>query len=256
MPESASAVHLQIGDGIAKITLDQPPLNVLDTDSLHLLNQALATCASSSVRVVLLRSVVTRAFSAGVEIRDHGPDRLDAMLREVQEQARQMLTLEAVTIAAINGSTLGGGAELALLCDIVIAADDARLGLPEIGLAAFPPIATAILPERWAWPVAMRLLLGETIDASTARELGLLADVVPVSALHPAAEARAKQLAGYSGVAIRGLTLATRRARATGILRRVDEAIEIYKAVVGPSRDAQEGVDAFLEKRTPAWSHR
>jgi cyclohexa-1,5-dienecarbonyl-CoA hydratase len=257
VPESASAaVHLEIDEGVAQITLNRLPLNVLDTATLGRLNRALARCGSSSVRALLIRSGISRAFSVGVEVRDHHPDRLDTMLQQVREQAHLMLTLEAITIAAIQGSTLGGGAELALLCDVVIAADDTRLGFPEIGLGAFPPIAAAILPERSPWPVAMRLLLGESIDAATALELGLVAGVVPASGLAGAAQQRATMIAGHSSVAIRGLTAATRRARSGELMRRIDGAIETYRALIGSSHDAQEGIDAFLEKRPPAWSHR
>src|SRR5947209_12647264 len=126
------AIRLELRDGLAQITIDRPPLNVLDLDALRQLNQALGACASDDVRVVLFRSGVSRAFSAGVEIRDHAGARLPAMLDQVREQARRLLALNALTIAAIHGATLGGGAELALLCDQVIAADDLTLGFPEI----------------------------------------------------------------------------------------------------------------------------
>jgi cyclohexa-1,5-dienecarbonyl-CoA hydratase len=257
VPESASAaVHLEIGEGVAQIILNRPPLNVLDIETLRRLNRVLAKCDSRSVRAVLIRSGLSRAFSAGVEVRDHHADRLDAMLQQVREQAHLMLTLEAITIAAIHGSTLGGGAELALLCDVVIAADDTRFGFPEIGLAAFPPIAAALLRGRCPWPVAMRLLLGESIDAPAALELGLVAGVVPASGLAEVAQQRARQVAGHSGVALKGLTGATRRARSGELMGRIDGAIETYRALIGSSHDAQEGIDAFLEKRAPAWSHR
>ncbi|HEX3629761.1 MAG TPA: enoyl-CoA hydratase/isomerase family protein [Candidatus Dormibacteraeota bacterium] len=257
-PDSSSivAIRLELRDGLAQITIDRPPLNVLDTDALRQLNQALATCASDEVRVVLLRSGVPRAFSAGVEIGDHTAARLPAMLDQVREQARRLLALNALTIAVIHGATLGGGAELALLCDQVIAADDTTLGFPEIRLAAFPPIAAALLPERYPWPVAMRLMLGESIGAATAERLGLVSTVVPRAQLDAAAAEQASAIAAGSGAALKALIAATRGQRAGAILERLDAAIETYRSVIAPSRDAQEGIDAFLQKRSPAWSHR
>jgi len=256
-PESPSIpVAIQVRDGIARITLARPPLNVLDIETLRRLNAALRECESPSIRVVLLASALPRAFSAGVDIRDHAGGRLDAMLTEVRENARLLLNLTPLTVAAIHGSTLGGGAELALLCDVVLAADDTTLGFPEITIAAFPPIAAACLPERCGWALAMRLLLGESIDAATAAQSGLVRQVVPADQLAATAARLAAELAANSAVALRALTAATRIQRAPAILQRLDAALATYQEALGSSRDAEEGVSAFLEKRAPVWSHR
>jgi cyclohexa-1,5-dienecarbonyl-CoA hydratase len=228
---------------------------VLDIDMLQQLNQALRQCDQPSIRVVRLDSAVPRAFSAGVEVGDHAAGRLDAMLSVVRENARLLLNLGPVTFAAIHGSTLGGGAEIALLCDLVLAADDLTFGFPEIRLAAFPPVAAACLPGSLAGPRVMGLLLGESIDAITAQRAGLVSRVVPAQQLADAADRTAADLAGYSAVALRALTTATRIQRAPAILERLDAAMATYRARVGPSHDAEEGIDAFLGKRTPVWSH-
>jgi len=256
-PEKASvSITVQIHDGIARITLDRPPLNVLDVEMLRRLNDALRECDASSIRVVVLRSALPRAFSAGVEVRDHTAGRLEAMLSEVRENARLLLTLKPATIAAIHGSTLGGGAEIALLCDLILAGDDTVFGFPEIKLGAFPPVAAACLAEICGSPRAMRLLLGESITAATAETFGLVSRVAPVAQLSETVDRVAAELAARSGVALYALTSATRAQRAPALLQRLDAAIATYRATVGPSRDAREGIDAFLEQRPPAWSHR
>lgn len=249
-------IRLDIHDGIAHVALARPPLNVLDIDTLRRLNDVLRKCDTTDIRVVVISSGLPNAFSAGVDIADHASDRLDAMLAEVRENARLLLNLKALTIAAIHGSTLGGGAELALLCDLVVAADDAVLAFPEIGLGAFPPVAAALLPERLPWAIAMSLLLGESIDASRALQLGVVNSVVGRSELENAALDRAKRVAAYSAVALHALATATRIDRAPTTLQRIDAAIATYKSVIGPSRDAREGIESFLQKRAPAWSHR
>ncbi len=223
---------------------------------LRQLNDALRQCDRTSIRVVLLASALPRAFSAGVDVTDHAPGRLDAMLAEVRENARLMLNLGPITLAAIHGSTLGGGAEIALLCDLVIAAEDAIFGFPEIKLAAFPPVAAACLPERGLGPHAMRLLLGESIDAGSAHDLGLVSQIGPGNRLVDAAGRLARELAAFSGVALRALTAATRRQRAAAMLQRLDAAIGIYRTTIAASHDAEEGIHAFKEKRAPVWSHR
>jgi cyclohexa-1,5-dienecarbonyl-CoA hydratase len=249
-------VTVVVQDGVARVSLDRPPLNVLDTDMLRQLNDALRECDRASIRVVLLASALPGAFSAGVDVADHAAGRLDAMLTEVRENARLLLNLGPVTVAAVHGSTLGGGAEIALLCDLVIAADDTVLGFPEIKLAAFPPVAAACLPERGLGSRAMQLLLGEPIDAGAAHDAGLVSQVVPRERLADAADRLALDLAGFSEVALRALTALTRRQRATAILQRLDAAIAIYRTSIAPSHDAEEGIRAFLEKRAPVWSHR
>ena len=249
-------VSLRVSEGIAHVTLERPPLNVLDIETMGRLNASLRLCDVPTVRVVVISSALPKAFSAGVDIAEHGRDRVDAMLDEVRENARLLLNMKVPTIAAIHGSTLGGGAELALMCDLVIAADDTIFALPEISLAAFPPIAAAILVERLPWAAGMQLMLGESIDAARAQQLGLIGTVVERTRLDETAAAMARRIADFSGVASRALIAATRGPRAAGVLHRIDEAIATYKAMIGPSRDAQEGIDAFLAKRPPTWSHR
>jgi enoyl-CoA hydratase/carnithine racemase len=255
-PESPSVpVTVVVRDGVARVSLDRPPLNVLDIDMLRQLNDALRECDRTSVRIVVLASTLPRAFSAGVDVADHLPNRLDAMLTEVRENARLLLKLEPVTLAAVHGATLGGGSEIALLCDLMIAADDTVFGFPEVRLAAFPPVAAACLPELGLGPRAMRWLLGESFDAGAAYDAGLASQVVPRNELTGAADRLATELAAFSSVALRAITAATRRRRADAILQRLDTTIEIYRTTVAPSEDGQDGVRAFLEKRAPVWSH-
>ncbi|MEA2636536.1 MAG: cyclohexa,5-dienecarbonyl-CoA hydratase [Chloroflexota bacterium] len=253
---SSVSITVRIQDGIARITLNRPPLNVFDIEMLRRLNDALRECGATSIRVVVISSALSGAFSAGVEVRDHLAGRLDAMLSEVRENTRLLLNLKPVTIAAIHGSTLGGGAELALLCDVVLAGDDTMFGFPEIKLGAFPPVAAACLPEMCGAPRAMRLLLGESITAAAAAAAGLVTQVVPAAQLAETVDRVATDLAARSGVALGALTTATRGQRAPALLQRLDAAVATYRATVGPSRDAEEGIRAFLEKRAPAWSHR
>jgi enoyl-CoA hydratase/carnithine racemase len=99
------------------------------------------------------------------------------------------------------------------------------------------------------------LLLGEPVHAGPAFDAGLVSRVVPRNRLLDAAEGRARELAAFSGVALRALTAATRRQRAAATLQRVDAAITTYRTTIAPSRDADEGIRAFLEKRAPVWGH-
>lgn len=252
---SQAGVEIRREGGIVWITLNHPPLNILDIATLEGLNRALDDANTSDVRVVVLRSSLERGFSAGVDIRDHVPETLNAMLEAVRENAGLLLTLEPVTVAAVGGITLGGGAEVALLCDVVIAASSTTIGLPEIGLGAFPPVAAACFPELCGIRRTIELILGATMDAAAARAAGLVSQVVAPEAVDRTVDELARRLAGHSGVALRAAKRAWRAGRAEVALDRLDAAMAVYIESVGRSADAAEGIAAFLEKRQPAWRH-
>lgn len=241
---------------IAEITLDRPPLNVLDLAALKALNQVLASVRQThDVRVLVLSGAGDRGFSAGVEVRDHGPDRIDELLEAVAEQFEHLLALDAVTIAAVFGWTLGGGAELALLCDYVLAADDTRLGTPEISVGAFPPIAAAWLPLLVGYRrAAEMILLPAPLTARRAAEIGLINAVVSPADLMPRARALAEELAAQSGTAQRAAKRALRAGVAPTARAALREALRIYRDELALSPDAAEGIAAFVEKRAPRWS--
>jgi cyclohexa-1,5-dienecarbonyl-CoA hydratase len=251
----SEGVEVEREDAIVRITLNRPPLNILDVTTLEALNRALDSANVPEVRVVVLRSALERGFSAGVDIRDHVPETLNAMLEAVRENAGLLLTLEPLTIAGVHGIALGGGAEVALLCDLVVASSSTTIGLPEIGLGAFPPVAAACFPELCGIRRTVDLILGATIDAHTAQQAGLVSRVVAPESVDQAVDALARRLAGLSGVALRAAKRAWRVGRADVALDRLDGAIAVYMETVGRSADAAEGIAAFLEKRQPAWRH-
>lgn len=248
-------VEVEREDAIVRISLNRPPLNILDVATLEALNRALDAANAPEVRVVVLRSSLERGFSAGVDIRDHVPDTLNAMLEAVRENAGLLLTLEPLTIAAIHGITLGGGAEVALLCDVVVAASSTTIGLPEIGLGAFPPVAAACFPELCGLRRTIDLILGATIDATAAQQAGLVSQVVAPEAVDRTVDGLARRMAAQSGVALRSAKRAWQAGRADVALDRLDAAMAVYVESVGRSADAAEGIAAFLEKRQPAWRH-
>lgn len=134
-------------DGVAELRLRIPPVNVLTGSDLREIARCAEAVADAGVLVV---TGLPRAFSAGVEVAEHRPDpeAIEAMLSAMRAALTALLAVRAVTIASVSGACLGGGAELAAVCDIVLAAEDARIGFPEIRLACFPPGAVAFLPAR------------------------------------------------------------------------------------------------------------
>lgn len=178
MPTTVSTARYTREGGIGRLVLDRPPVNVLNLGTMEALQSALAEAAADSGLKVLAVSGVGRAFSAGVDIADHTADRVGRMLELFHDAVRQLMALEAPVVALVHGAALGGGCELALACDMILARDDLKLGQPEIQLAVFPPVAAALLPRLIGRQRALDLILtGRTIGAAEALRMGLVSRV-------------------------------------------------------------------------------
>ena len=175
--------------GLLRISINRPPLNILDLPTLQALTAALRQArGDGQTRLVVLTSEGERAFCAGIDVRDHLPGKDEEMIAAVQDLYRAFAELMAAaipTVALVKGLALGSGCELAALCDTLIAREDAQFGLPEINLGVFPPLAAALFHRRLAPRVAMRLMLtGEHISAAEAHRLGLAHQVLAADRFH------------------------------------------------------------------------
>ena len=178
-----SHIRTRLHNGILWLILDRPPLNILSIETLDQLSSAMRGAHRLGPRLVVLMGAGERAFSAGVDVRDHLDGREKDMLRAVADNCAAFADLQErqiATVALVKGVALGGGCELAALCDTVLAHEQATFGLPEIGLGVFPPVAAAYFPRLLGYQTAMRLMLtGETISAREALRLGLVHQVLP-----------------------------------------------------------------------------
>src|SRR5436305_10340832 len=162
-----------------RITLDDPPLNILDIDMLETLRDAIGSLQPDR-HALILDAAGEKAFSAGASVQDHLGDRVATMLDCFHDCFRLLAKLDLVTIAFVKGAALGGGCELAMACDFVLASDRAKFGQPEINLGVFPPVAAYQLSRQTAPRKGLELLLtGDTIDATTAEKLGLVNAIFP-----------------------------------------------------------------------------
>jgi enoyl-CoA hydratase/carnithine racemase len=196
--------------GLAWVTLNRPEvLNAINLEMRDALWEAMhAAEADPDVRVVIFRGAGDRAFSAGADISEFGtaPSYVEARrARRERDLWGFMLGMDTVLIAAIHGYALGAGVELPMCCDIRIAADDARLGLPEVGLGYIPSAGgTQTLPRHVPPGVAMQMILtGDPIDAHTALRYGLVQRVVPRERLYAEAEALARRILEMPPEAVR-----------------------------------------------------
>jgi cyclohexa-1,5-dienecarbonyl-CoA hydratase len=253
-----SPVHLHLAPRIATLTIDRPPLNVLDIPTIDRLGELIDVLATDpELLVVILRGAGERAFSAGVAVQDHTADRVGPMLDSLHGAIRRLRDLDAVTIAAVHGHCLGGGMELAMACDLVIASDDASFSQPEIELGCFPPVASALLPSRIGAGLTLDLALtGRTLSAKEAERLGLVTRRIYVGDLDEAAREIAERIASRSAPVVRLTKKAVRAGRDLPFLAALAETERIYKEELLPLEDVAEGAAAFLEKRKPEWKHR
>lgn len=238
---------------VAFITLAAPKANILDRDMVT----DLAWCfAQLEERRDLCAIVITADgphFSFGASVEEHLPEQIEGALARLGSLLRRLATAPAPTIAAVRGQCLGGGFELVLGCDLVVAEETARFGAPEIKLAVFPPAASALLPVRIGTSAAAALTLtGLSATATEMKERGLVAHLVP-SLDGPLDDYLHEHFVGRSPAALRHACTAIRRSVVRALNDDLPELDQLYLNELMREPDAVEGIRAFLEKRSPRW---
>jgi len=255
--EIGDVVRAERVGATAQLCLHRPPLNILDIETIGRLREKLEQALGEpDVKLVEIHGSPT-AFSAGVEIRDHVPERAPAMLAAFHELIRSVLYARVPVIAVVQGFCLGGGMELALAADFVLASGDATFGQPEIRVGCFAPVASVLLPCLIPEKKALELLLTtKMISGIEAERLGLVNRVAPASELGAEVESFRRELLNKSSAV---LALARKAARLPGRISfeaALREAERIYLDELLKTEDVAEGIEAFLEKRDPEWRGR
>lgn len=240
---------------VARLTINRPPLNILDLATLEAFQSRLDEAVNAEgVRLVEIRGAGRKAFSAGNEVRDHFPERAPEMLRRFHALLRAVLFSRLPTVGVVRGHCLGGGLELALSCDFVLASTDARLGVPEIKLGTFPPAAAVLLPLIIGEKRALEMILsGESLSAEEAQRRGLVYQVAPADQLEEKVEKLEGLLLAYSPLVVALARKAARVGSRPAFEAALRECERIYREELLPAEDATEGLKAFLEKRAPVW---
>ena len=192
MTTKTQHIHIRHYNDMLWLILDRPPLNILTIEMLDQLTAAMRDAIKQTPRLVVITGAGERAFCAGVDIHDHLDGREMEMLRAVRDNCaafEELRTHNIPSVALVQGYALGGGCELAALCDTVIAHEHASFGLPEVNLGVFPPVAAVYFPALIGYNTTLRLMLtGETIKAAEALRLGLVHQVLPSRRFLPDAE--------------------------------------------------------------------
>jgi cyclohexa-1,5-dienecarbonyl-CoA hydratase len=252
-------INFAIEDRVGRIAFTEPPLNIFNIAMMKEISGVLNECMGRHelVAIVFEAGPGSRAFGAGVSIEEHGEETIYQMLESFHSIFRNLEQLAKPAIAVVDGVALGGGCELVLACDIVVASERSKFGQPEIKLGVFPPVACVLLPRIIGEKRARELILtGELIDANDALKLGMISYVVPqenLAAKTAEILGKFRELSGPSLEATRrALDMARGRSFEDG-LKRIED---LYLNDLMKTEDAREGIQAFMDKRKPDWRNR
>ena len=250
-------LSLDLEAPVARITLTNPPLNVIDLPMMEELASALKELETQSDISIVVFSGAGKCFSAGVDAAAHTPDKVSLMLEKFHAVIRALVSTKNITIAHVHGHCLGGGAELAMVCDLVYTSEDASWGFPEIQLGCFPPVAVTALSALIGHKRAADLILtGRTITGTEAARIGLATQAAPAATLTSTVDNTAQRLARLSSAALAVTKKAIYAWDSIHFDKGLARAEKIYFDELMTTEDAREGIRAFLEKRNPQWTGR
>jgi cyclohexa-1,5-dienecarbonyl-CoA hydratase len=250
-------VSATVAAPVAQLTLANPPLNVIDIRMMEQLASVLAQVESQpDISAVVIRGA-GKCFSAGVDVAAHTPDLAAEMLGKFHAVIQALVSSKKITIAVVHGRCLGGGAELAMVCDLVYSTNGAVWGFPEIQLGCFPPVAVTALASLVSPKRAAELVLtGKTISGAEAQEIGLTTQSAGENELDSIVGQSVDRVRTLSPTALALTKKAVYAWDAMHFDKGLARAEKIYLDELIKTEDAQEGIRAFLEKRQPQWKNR
>jgi len=248
-------INLELDGPVAHITLAHPPVNVIDIPMMEELSTALNEIESSSDTSVIVFAGSEKAFSAGVDVAAHTPDKIAEMLTKFHAVFKALVESRKVSIAAVRGHCLGGGAELAMVCDLVVTAEEATWGFPEISLGCFPPVAATALAALVGQKRASELILtGRTFAGRDAEQFGLANYAVRSTQVIGKVADLTAQLTKLSPAALSVTKRAIYAWDSMHFDKGLARAEKVYLEELMKTEDAREGIAAFLEKRAAVWT--
>lgn len=251
------SIRFETAEGIARLTLNRPPANVLSVEVMEELNGALESLLYERGVKLLVLAAAGKYFSPGFEVADHLGDRSYLMLESFRRIFENLARLDKPTLAVVAGPALGAGSLLAASCDIVLASASAKFGQPEIKAGVFNPVGAALLPRLLGRKRAFDLILGgASLSAAEAERAGLVTRAVPDDRLEAEVAAVVQRFQEASAAVLQ----ATRRAVAGGLELPFAEALrhaeDVYLNQLMATEDAEEGLRALMAKRKPVWKDR
>lgn len=240
---------------VANVFLAAPKANILDRAMMADLQKIFAELSPRHDLKAIIVTADGPNFSFGASVQEHLPEQIAATLAQLRELLVLMVRAPAPTIAAVRGQCLGGGFELVLACDLIVAEETAQFGSPEIKLGVFPPAASALLPLRVGGGWASKLVLtGESWTGAAAAKMGLVSRLAAAGELEAQLEKWMEaDFLPRSAVALRYAARATRLPILSALEKDLPLLEKMYLEELMAEPDAVEGIRAFIEKRPPVW---
>ena len=244
-------------DSVGKIIFNNGPLNILNIDMMEQINKALDDFLRDNTLKVIVFDHLGKAFSAGVDVGEHMGDTAKKMIEVFHGMFKRLNRMKIPTVACVKGAAYGGGCEVAAFCDIVLASEKAKFGNPEIKVGVFPPVSAIIFPSILGEKKAFELILqGEIINAEVALGIGLANHIFPLESYDQDVSVFLERFKKLSTVVLQYSKKAVKIGIQSDFETRLDEAESLYLNELMKTHDANEGLQAFIEKRPPQWQNR
>ncbi len=243
-------------ESMLRITLKNPPLNILTIAMMKELQNALEAARAMRDVTILIFDAEGKAFSAGADVKEHTPDMVNEMIETFGKLFQALNAIPYPTLAVVRGAALGGGCELAVFCDMIVASEKAKFGQPEIAVGVFPPIAAAVFPRLIGRNKAIEWLLsGDILNATEAERIGLINKVFPEATFDEDVKTFIARFSRYSASVLSFAKKSIDTGLTAPIMSHIHSAEELYLSELMRTHDAIEGLNAFLEKRKPIWKN-
>lgn len=250
-------IQLDTTDGIAHITLNRPKHNVFNIEMIGELNTALAAVARDGALKCVVIGAEGKSWCAGVDVGDHKPEMVDKMIATFGESFRLFSQIKVPTVAAVHGACLGGGMEYAIACDVIIAAESASFGQPEVRLGFLPPYAAIRLPELIGPAKTIEVCTtGKIYSAAEAQRMGFVSQVVPSDAFDGEVNALLNAFQASSPLILRLNKKAVRRHLGLDFEEALSGVNDLFLTSLMKTEDTLEGIASFYERRKPVWKNR
>ncbi len=253
----SNLVQYRADEGVAYLTLDNPPVNIMTGALMETMTELLTRAADDKEIKAVAITAQGKAFCAGADVGEHRPENVRGMIDSFGRLFRRLDTMPVPVVMAATGAVMGAGFELVLLADVLLAAEEAVFGQPEIRLGFFAPVGVAVLPRLVGRARAMEITCsGRSYTAAEMKDLGLVSRIVPATELETALEKELSAFRKASPLVMRLNTTVLKRCRDLDFAAAMDETERVFLDELMTSEDPVEGIEAFYAKRRPEWRNR
>ena len=257
MDTTMQFLNVEISDGVARITFNRPKHNVLNIDMMNELNNLLDSLAADKDLKCIVLLGEGPSWCAGVEVADHKPEMAPDMIAVFNGIFERIEQLNIPVIAGVHGACMGGGMEVAIACDIIVASSSAIFGQPEIKLGFFPPYAAIRLPQLVGPARAIEICTtGKRYNAEEARQMGFVGYVADDDQFQEVLEKLIKEIRVCSPLIIRLNKRAVKQHMGLDFQAALDGAGDLFLNELMKTEDTLEGICSFEEKRRPVWKNK